>query len=58
MGGRKLASLANGVAAAGSHLVEWDPAGTGGARVPGGACFCRIRAAGLHDTIRMLRNAG
>ncbi len=53
--GRKLASLVNGVAPAGSHLVEWDSAGTEGSRTSGSACFCRFRAGGLSDTIRMVK---
>ncbi len=52
--GRRLASLVDEEKPAGAYSVSWDVGALGASRVSDGACFCRMNAAGLSDTIRMV----
>lgn len=54
--GRRVATLADGDAGAGAHLLEWRPAG--GARpAAAGVYFVRVDAPGVHATRRVVRIA-
>ncbi len=54
LGGRRVASLAAGEQAAGTHALTWNARDDRGARVPGGLYFARFETAGLRRTDRVI----
>ena len=50
LGGRRVATLADGVEPAGTHVREWSARGAGGTRVAPGVYLARLDAAGVRRT--------
>jgi len=55
LAGRRIATLVNGPQKAGTHVVTWNGRREGGAPVPAGMYFCRLRCDDFVATRRLLR---
>jgi len=52
--GRRLALLADGVHAAGTHSIEWRAADAQGTKLPSGVYVCRLEASGVQASIKLV----
>ena len=52
--GQRVKTLLDGRLEAGEHIVEWDGRGTSGKSLSAGLYFCRLTAAGMTETRKMV----